>query len=167
MTSKIVSSSARRTSSTQSSGTPNAMSFELAQLSNSFGFGAAARRGATAASVGAASSTRSRISTICMAPVVGCALDAPPLGPAIGLVVVVDVGEQQARGGAVDDEPDVRVHPHGPEALVLRAVELVEGQAGRGGIHLQVEGGHLHRLLLLAGQAAEAVGEGVGDAEVH
>ena len=34
-------------------------------------------------------------------------------------------------------------------------------------VKLQVESGCLYRLLLIAGQTDEAVGEGVGDAEVH
>ena len=38
---------------------------------------------------------------------------------------------------------------------------------GIGRVELQVEGRRLDGLLLVAGQAGEAVGEGVGDEEVH
>ena len=38
---------------------------------------------------------------------------------------------------------------------------------GIGRVELQVEGRRLDGLLLVAGQPGEAVGEGVGDAEVH
>ena len=42
--------------------------------------------------------------------------------------------------------------------------KLIPGLAG---FDLQVKGGRLDGLLLLAGQSGEAVGEGVGDAEFH
>jgi len=43
----------------------------------------------------------------------------------------------------------------------------VELHARRRGVHLQIEGGRLHRFLLVAGQPRETVGEGVGDAKFH
>ncbi len=89
------------------------------------------------------------------------------LGPAVSRIMMIDVAQQQARRGTMHDQAYVAVHPYRPEALVLRLVELVEAHARVCGVDLQVEGGHLHRLLLIAGQAREAVGEGVGDAKVH
>lgn len=56
-------------------------------------------------------------------------------------------------------------HPHRPEIVVLRLVELVKAHAGVGRVDLQVERRRLDRLLLLARQARQAIGEGVGDAE--
>ena len=94
-------------------------------------------------------------------------LQPPPLGPLIGGVVMVHVAEQEARRGPVDDQPDVAADPGGPEALVLRPLDLVQLQPWPGRVHLQVERGGLDRLLLVAGQLREAVGEGVGDAELH
>ena len=44
-------------------------------------------------------------------------------------------------------------HPHRPEIVVLRLVELVKAHAGVGRVDLQVERRRLDRLLLLAGQA--------------
>ena len=58
-------------------------------------------------------------STSCIAPVVGCRLNLAPLGPFVGVVVVVDIDQQDAGGGAVDDDPDVGIHPHRPEVRVL------------------------------------------------
>jgi hypothetical protein len=89
------------------------------------------------------------------------------LGPIVGLVVVIHIAQQEASGRFVNDQPDVGTHPHRPEILVLRPVQLVEAHAVACGIHLQVESGRLGRLLLVAGQAGETVGEGVGDEEGH
>jgi len=94
-------------------------------------------------------------------------LDPPPLGPSIGLVVMVDVAEQQARARAMDDDADVLAHPDRGEVRVLRALELVELQAWMCRIHLQVERRCLHRLLLVDGQPGKTARESVGDAELH
>ena len=51
--------------------------------------------------------------------------------------------------------------------LSLALSSLWKLMPGIGRVQLQVEGRRLDGLLLLAGQAGEAVGEGVGDAEVH
>ena len=50
-------------------------------------------------------------------------LDPPPLGPAVGLVMMVDVAEQQARARAMNDDADVLAHPHRGDVRVLRAIE--------------------------------------------
>ena len=92
---------------------------------------------------------------------------SPSFGPLIGGVVMIDVAEQEAGSGPVDDEPDVATDPRGPEVLVLRPVDLVQLQARMRRVHLQVERRGLDRLLLVAGQPDEAVGEGVGDTELH
>src|SRR5580704_9800958 len=56
----------------------------------------------------------------------GMRLQFAPFHPIISLVVVPDITEQEARIAPVNDQPDVPAHPHRPEALVLRLVELVE-----------------------------------------
>ena len=94
-------------------------------------------------------------------------LQPPPLGPLIRGVVMVHVAEQEARRGPVDNQPDVAADPGRPEALVLRPLDLVQLQPRPGRVHLQVERGGLDRLLLVAGQLRETVGERVGDAELH
>ncbi len=91
----------------------------------------------------------------------------PSFRPLIRGVVMIDVAEQQAGSRAVDDQPDVATDPNGPEVLVLRPVDLVQLQARMRRVHLQVERRGLDRLLLVAGQPGEAVGEGIGDAELH
>lgn len=94
-------------------------------------------------------------------------LQPAPLGPLIGLVVVIDVAEQQTAVGPMDDEPDVAAHPHRPEVPVSRLVELVKLKPRTRRIHLKIERRRLRSLLLVGGETAEAVGERVGDAEVH
>ena len=94
-------------------------------------------------------------------------LQPPPLGPLIRRVVMVHVAEQEARRGPVDDQTDVATNADGPEVLVLRPLDLVQFQPRMRRVHLQVERGRLDGLLLVAGQLREAVGEGVGDAELH
>ena len=56
----------------------------------------------------------------------GMAFDSSSFGPAIGLVVMGDIGEHQARCGPVDDQADVSARPDRPEIFVLRAVESVK-----------------------------------------
>ena len=51
--------------------------------------------------------------------------------------------------------------------LSLASVELVKREPRSRRVHLQVEGGGFRDLLLVTGQLREAVGEGVGDAELH
>ena len=97
----------------------------------------------------------------------GMGFQLAPLGPVVSLVVVIDVTEQQAALRLVNDEPEVAAHPHRPEVFVLRLVELVKAHPRTRGIHLQVKGRRLNSFLLVAGQAREAVGESVGDAEIH
>ena len=73
-------------------------------------------------------------------------------GPVVGLVVVIHVAQQQTALGAVDDDADVHIHPHRPEVLVSRLVELVETQAWTGRVHLQVECRGLDCLLFVTVQ---------------
>jgi hypothetical protein len=54
--------------------------------------------------------------------------DAPPLGPGIGLVVMVHIGEEQARRRLVHDDAQVAADAHRPEIRVLGAVDAVELQ---------------------------------------
>jgi hypothetical protein len=90
-----------------------------------------------------------------------------PFRPVIGPVVVVDVAEQEARIALVHDQANVAADAHGPEIPVPRLVQPVQAHAGIGRVELQVEGRGLDRALLVAGEARQAIGEGVGDAEFH
>jgi hypothetical protein len=94
-------------------------------------------------------------------------LELPPLGPVVGVVVMVHVTKEEAVGRAVDDDPNVRADPDRPEVVVLRPVQAVEAEPRPRRIHLEVEYGRLDGLLLVPREAGEAVGEGVGDEEVH
>src|SRR6266516_3150184 len=90
-----------------------------------------------------------------------------PFRPVISIVVVADIAEQEARSALVNDQPDVAAYSHRPKVFVPHLIELVEAHAGIGRIELQVERRRLDGLLLVAGQSGEAVGECVGDAELH
>ncbi len=87
----------------------------------------------------------------------------PALGPAVGLVMVIDVAQQQACGSPVHDQPDIAADPHRPEVRVFRFVEFVQLHAGLRRVQLQVEGGDFDRFLLLAGEPRQAIRERVGD----
>jgi hypothetical protein len=94
-------------------------------------------------------------------------LQFSPLGPAICVVVVTGVTQQQALVRSVNDQADIPVHADGGEVLVFGLFQLVELHSGAGRVDLQVKSGRLNRLLFVAGQLGEAVGKCVGDAEVH
>ena len=81
--------------------------------------------------------------------------------------MVIDVAEQEAVLGAVNDDADVRADAHGPEIFITGAVEPVELQTRARGIDLHIKGGRLDRFLLVTAQPSEAIGEGVGNAEFH
>src|SRR5437016_7556084 len=94
-------------------------------------------------------------------------LELPPLAPRVRLVMMRDVAEKEALCGSMNDQADVGADADRPEAFVLRLVEAMEVEARARRVHLQIERGGLDRLLLVAGQARQAVGEGVGDEELH
>ncbi len=89
------------------------------------------------------------------------------LRPVIGFVMVSHITEQQAGITPMDNQPNIAIDPYRPEALILRFVELMKTHSGAGGVKLEVKGRHLDGLLILVGELSEAIGEGVGDKEVH
>jgi len=95
----------------------------------------------------------------------GVCLELAAFGPGVGLVVMVDVAEEERVVGLVNDEPDVGTHSHGPESPIARFVQFVELHPGRGGVQLEIEGGGLDGLLLVTRETGEGVGECIGDAE--
>ena len=163
--SRKASSFAARMSASQSVGTPTERRLSSDSLAKGRRGAAGARGCSRAARAGSSSSTRSRTSTIWTAPVVRMRLDAPPRRPGVGLVVVVDIGEQQARLRLVQDDADVGVHAHGPKIPVARVVDPVHLQTGVLRVGLQIEGRCLHGLLVGGGEPRQGVSEGVGDAE--
>ena len=130
MTSNSVSSSAVRTSSTHSSGTPKSINSNLRRFPNSFCFGVrSARRPASGRkprSPARARVPRRAASRRWWDGVRSCA--ARPICRRGH-----DGRRRPARAGcgAVDDHPDVRAYANRPEILILGAVELVERQPGR------------------------------------
>jgi mRNA-degrading endonuclease RelE of RelBE toxin-antitoxin system len=77
--------------------------------------------------------------------------------------------ERHPKTGAAQlvEEPKVPAHAHRPEVRVSRLGEPMKLHPGIGRVHLQIEGGGLDRLLLVDGEPRQAVGDGVGDAELH
>jgi hypothetical protein len=94
-------------------------------------------------------------------------LDASPLGPAVGVVVVPDIGEQQACTGLVHDDADVAADAHRPEVRILRLVDAVKLQTRPVRLGLQVVDRQLRLLLLVARQMAKRGGEGIGEDSRH
>ena len=77
--------------------------------------------------------------------------------------MMIDVAEQQTARCLVNDEPDVALTRTDQKFLSLALSSLWKLHARAGRVHLQIERRRLHRLLLVAGQPREAVGEGVGN----
>jgi hypothetical protein len=95
----------------------------------------------------------------------GVHLQLATFGPCVRLIVVGDVAHHQAAGQPVDDDADVVVDANRPEVAVLRALQAMELHARIARIELEVEGCVLYGLLLVAGQAREAVVESVREPE--
>src|SRR5690606_4493286 len=94
-------------------------------------------------------------------------LHSPAFCPCIGLVVMIDVTQQEAAAGLVYDQANVRSDPDGPEVSVPRAIQLVKLVPGICGVGLQVKGSDLDLLLLLTRQTLEAREEGIRDPKIH
>jgi hypothetical protein len=72
--------------------------------------------------------------------------------------VVIDVSEEEARLGLVDDDADTGIGADRPEMRVARGLDAVEAQARSDGIDLQVDGRGLGGLLRLPIQPGERRG---------
>jgi hypothetical protein len=59
--------------------------------------------------------------------------DPAALGPGVGIVVVADICQEEARLGLVDDDPDVATDPYRPEMWIARTLDAVEAQAWAAG----------------------------------
>ena len=95
--------------------------------------------------------TVSRISTSCAAPVFGMRLQLPPLGPIVGLVVVVHVAEQQAALVSCGRSAGCRCLTRTDQKFLSFAwSSLWKLIPGIGGFDLQVEGRRFYRFLLVA-----------------
>ena len=94
-------------------------------------------------------------------------LDPPPLGPGIGFVVMIDIGDEQAVFRLVHDQSQIAADAYRPEIRVLRLVDPVERQALAGGIDLQIDDRRLDRLRLRRGQSGQRAGEAVGEQKAH
>jgi len=66
----------------------------------------------------------------------GMGFQLAPLCPVVGLVVMINITQEQAIGSFVDDQPNIAAHPYRPEILVPCLVELVKAHAGIGRVDL-------------------------------
>ena len=83
----------------------------------------------------------------------GVGIEPAPLGPLVGLVVVVGVAKQKAAVRFVHDQAHIAPHTHRPKMLVFGLFNPVQLHARIGRVLLQVNGGDLDGLLLVGGQA--------------
>ncbi len=67
----------------------------------------------------------------------------------------------------MDDQPYIPTYTNGPEIGIPRSVQSVKLQSRMRRVHLQIKGSRFPGLLLVSGEFDEAIGEGVGDAELH
>ena len=81
--------------------------------------------------------------------------------------MVIHVAQHQTIPGPMHDDPDVPTDADRPEIPISCPVKPVKFQPRSRRVGLEVEGGRFNRLLFFIGQLGEAVGEGVGDEEVH
>ena len=77
-------------------------------------------------------------------------LDPPAFGPSVGVVVVADIGDQQALARLVNDQADVAIDARRPEIGVLAVVDAVQLKTVAGRVHLKIEDARLHGLLVEA-----------------
>ena len=94
-------------------------------------------------------------------------LQLATLSPRVGRIVMTHIGEEQAARRPVDDQPHIAADADRPEVLVLGLVQFVELHPQRGRVHLKIKCRRLDGLRLVARQLRQAIGEGVGDSEVH
>ena len=78
---------------------------------------------------------------------------------------MVYVAEQQAGIGAVDNQTNVVADPDRPEVSITGLINPMKLQSGLRRIDLQIKGGGLYGLLLVASQFGQAIDERIGDAE--
>lgn len=98
-------------------------------------------------------------------PGLGVRLQPAALGPRVRLIVMTGEAQQQAPRVRWTISRRSRLARTDQKFLKSRPVELVELMPGICGVHLELERGRLHQLLLVAREAGQAVGEGVGDAQ--
>ena len=81
----------------------------------------------------------------------GVYLQPATLGPTVGVIVAVNVAEDDVLSGPVQDDAQVEVHSRRPEVRVLGSGHAVQAEARMGDVGLQVKGGGLRCPLLVVG----------------
>ena len=93
--------------------------------------------------------------------------EAPALRPAIRVVVLADITEQEIGRRLVRNHTHTLTDPHRPEVLVPGPVRPMELQSRLRRIELQIERRRLGCPLLLAAQRGKAIRKRVGDPKLH
>src|SRR5205809_4846321 len=94
-------------------------------------------------------------------------LQLPALRPAIRVIMVVNVTEQEACICFMNDQADITANSNRPKIRISRLTEFVKLHSGIRRIYLQVEGRGFHGFLLLAHQSPKAIRERASNAEFH
>ncbi|WP_231470912.1 hypothetical protein [Novosphingobium sp. CECT 9465] len=97
----------------------------------------------------------------------GMGFDASALGPGVGIVVMIDIGDQKARSRLVHDQPQIAADPYRPEIRVLGALDPVEGLPLAGRVDLKIDDAGFHQLGLLSWQPGQRGRECIGEVKVH
>ncbi len=59
-------------------------------------------------------------------------LSLDPAHVPLGVVMVVNIDQRQAGSSTIDNQVNVRIHPHLPEVRIFSGIQLVERQTRRG-----------------------------------
>ena len=97
----------------------------------------------------------------------GVRLDAPALGPSIGLVMVSDLTDEETACGLVGNQSQVCIHTYRPEIRVFRLFDAVEVQSGRRSINLKIDYSRVQRLCVLSRQARQRGSKAIGEQKVN
>ena len=81
----------------------------------------------------------------------------PALGPAVPIVVLPDIAEEEIGRRLVHDHAHAAIHPNRPESLIPGPVDPMELHSRLRRIELQIERRRLRGLLLLAVQPGAAL----------
>ena len=81
--------------------------------------------------------------------------------------MVIDVAQQQAGIRFMNNNPDITTCTHRPKVRILATIDAMKLHPRIDRINLQIKSRRLDRLLLIARQSSEAIGERIRDAKFH
>ena len=81
--------------------------------------------------------------------------------------MMIRIAKKQAFVSLVNNNPQIFANPNRPKVFVFGLIKPMKLHTRTLRVHLQIKGRGLHGLLLLAGEFGEAIGEGIGNKEIH